>query len=111
MSSSASFGTTSLCRGSFCALGRRLDLSRIDHPLYLLAARGDEVTPPRQLFAVRRYVATPRQEIRAALTPGGHLSLFMGAGTLAKEWTDIARWLKTPSRPTHIRQAHLRSGR
>jgi hypothetical protein len=47
---------------------------------------------------VRRYVATPRQDIRAALVPGGHLSLFMGARTLAKEWADIAHWLKTPSR-------------
>ena len=92
------FRNNELCRGSFCALGRRLDLSRIDHPLYLLAARGDEVTPPRQLYAVRRYVATPRQEIRAALAAGGHLSLFMGAETLAKEWADIAHWLKPSSR-------------
>jgi poly(3-hydroxybutyrate) depolymerase len=92
------FRNNELCRGSFCALGRRLDLSRVDRPLYLLGARRDEVTPPRQLFALRRYVATPRQQIRAALAPGGHLSLFMGARTLAKEWADIAQWLETPSR-------------
>ena len=69
----------------------------------------DEVTPPRQLYAVRRYVATPRQEIRAALAPGGHLSLFMGARTLAKEWADIAHRLKTPSRALYTKSRTIDS--
>ena len=103
------FRNNELCRGSFCALGRRLELSRINHPLYLLAARGDEVTPPRQLYAVRRHVSTPRQEIRAALAPGGHLSLFMGARTLAKEWADIAHRLKTPSRALYTKSRTIDS--
>jgi hypothetical protein len=30
-----------------------------------------------------------------ATAPGGHLSLFMGARTLAHEWSAIARWLRS----------------
>src|SRR5215212_7662214 len=55
------FRNNELCRGSFCALGRRLELSRINHPLYLLAARG---TRSRRRASSTRCAATSRRRAK-----------------------------------------------
>jgi poly(3-hydroxyalkanoate) synthetase len=87
------FKENRLAQGHLEALGRPIDLGRVHHPLFLLAARDDSVVAPTQLMAVRRHVATLGEQIKDAIVPGGHLSLFMGARTLAAEWPQIGRWL------------------
>jgi poly(3-hydroxyalkanoate) synthetase len=82
-----------IATGHFVALGRRVDLTALPTPLYLLAARDDELVAPAQLFAAERMVATPAADIRKATAPCRHLGLFMGRRVLGEFWPDVAAWL------------------
>jgi poly(3-hydroxybutyrate) depolymerase len=84
------FRRNELARGEFKALGRVVDLRAVNVPLFLLAGASDIVTPCDQLLAVRKLVGTPARQIRMAVAPCGHLALFMGARTLAREWRQLA---------------------
>jgi poly(3-hydroxyalkanoate) synthetase len=81
-----------LAGGRFVALSQRVDLSKLHCPLFLLAARDDDVVAPEQIFATEHMV-DPRCAIDKAVAPCGHLGLFMGMEILARIWPDIARWL------------------
>jgi poly(3-hydroxybutyrate) depolymerase len=83
-----------LATGRFVALGRRLDLSTLRTPIYLLAARDDELVAPEQVFATARRIGTPSELVRTATAPCRHLGLFMGARTLRTEWPEVVRWLE-----------------
>lgn len=87
------FKENRLAQGRFIALGRRIELSTIRHPLFMLAARDDELVDADQLFATARHVGTPKRQIETATEPCGHLGLFLGAETLQRSWTRIACWL------------------
>jgi poly(3-hydroxyalkanoate) synthetase len=82
-----------LATGKFVALGRRIDLGALRHPIFLLGAEDDEVVAPEQLFATAKRVGTPKQRIETATEPCGHLALFLGAETISRAWPRIARWL------------------
>jgi poly(3-hydroxyalkanoate) synthetase len=82
-----------LATGRFVALGRRLDLSALCAPIYLIAARADELVAPAQVFATARCVGTPPELVRTTTAPSRHLGLFMGAATLQTMWPEIGRWL------------------
>jgi poly(3-hydroxyalkanoate) synthetase len=82
-----------LAAGEFVALGRTVDLSAVRIPLYLLAARDDELVAPAQLFAAEHLVGTPAARIDKALAPCGHLGLFMGRDILGEYWPRIAQWM------------------
>jgi poly(3-hydroxybutyrate) depolymerase len=79
--------------GQFNALGRRIDLATVRIPIFLLAARDDELIPPDQIFAVERHVGTSPRDLNKVVAPGGHLGLFMGARTLAQVWPNVVHWL------------------
>lgn len=83
-----------LASGSFVALGQKIDLSRLLHPIYLLAGSADTVVAPQQLLAVERLVGTQPEALRHAVAPCGHLSLFMGRRTLEGYWPGIVHWMK-----------------
>lgn len=85
-----------LAHGRFIALGRTVDLSELTTPLYLLAAREDELVAPPQLLALENLVGTPSEQIVTSLAPGRHLSLFVGKDTLDHFWPGIAQWLRQP---------------
>jgi poly(3-hydroxybutyrate) depolymerase len=82
-----------LAEGKLVALGRRIDLAQVRVPLFLLAARDDDVVAPEQVFATQARVGTAATEIATAVAPCQHLGLFMGARTLRTVWPRIARWL------------------
>jgi poly(3-hydroxybutyrate) depolymerase len=82
-----------LATGHFTALGRRIDLSAVRVPTYLLAARDDELVAPDQVFATARRLGTPADRVRTRTAPCRHLGLFMGATSLRTIWPEIARWL------------------
>jgi poly(3-hydroxyalkanoate) synthetase len=82
-----------LATGNFVALGKRIDLSTVRHPIFLLGARDDEIVAPEQLFATANRVGTPKEHIETATEPCGHLGLFLGAETVKSAWPRIARWL------------------
>jgi len=87
------FRENRLATGRFVALGRRVDLSELRCPLFLLAAQDDDVVAPEQIFATEHLVNWEPCALEKTVAPGGHLSLFMGRETLAHTWPDIARWL------------------
>lgn len=79
--------------GSFTALGQKVDLKAITTPLFMLAARDDELVAPAQLFAAENLVGTSPDDVCKATAPCGHLGLFMGKSILRDVWPDVARWL------------------
>lgn len=86
-----------LALGRFVALGRRLDLSELRAPIYLIAARDDELVAPEQVFATARRVGTPPAQVRTTTAPCRHLGLFMGAKTLRTTWLEVVQWLSEDS--------------
>jgi poly(3-hydroxyalkanoate) synthetase len=82
-----------LALGRFCALGRPIDLRRLEQPLFLLAGEQDEIAPPAQIFAAAALVGARKSDIETALAPCGHLALFMGGRTATTQWPRIAKWL------------------
>jgi poly(3-hydroxybutyrate) depolymerase len=92
-----------LAAGEFVALGQPIDLRKVRVPLFLLAARDDELVAPAQLFAAEHLVGTPAQRIGKALAPCRHLGLFMGRDILGEYWPRIVQWMlaqETPQRPS-----------
>jgi polyhydroxyalkanoate synthase subunit PhaC len=79
-----------LARGAFPAMGKTVDLSALDKPLFLLAGAHDAIAPPGQALAGAALVAG---EAVTATAPCGHLALFMGRQTIEHEWARIASWL------------------
>jgi poly(3-hydroxybutyrate) depolymerase len=86
------FKDNHLAAGRFVALSRKVDLSELRCPLFLLAARDDDVVAPEQIFATEHLV-DQRCSIDKAVAPCGHLGLFISKEILALVWPDIARWL------------------
>jgi poly(3-hydroxyalkanoate) synthetase len=87
------FRENRIARGRFEALGRVIDLANVRAPIFLLAARDDELISVDQLFATAKRVGTSRGAIETMTEPCGHLSLFLGAETLHRAWPRIAHWL------------------
>ncbi|HEY2437792.1 MAG TPA: hypothetical protein VGH93_11470, partial [Solirubrobacteraceae bacterium] len=67
----------------------RVDLSRLDMPLNLLAGADDHITPPHQVFAIAELASTPASLVRRSVTTGGHLGLFMGHRALREHWPPL----------------------
>ena len=87
-----------LATSQFIALGQRIDLAALRAPLYLLAARDDELIAPEQLLTTRHLVGTPAHDIHTDTVEGCHLGLFLGAHNLTTVWPRIAHWLATAPR-------------
>jgi poly(3-hydroxyalkanoate) synthetase len=79
-----------LAKGGFPALGRPVDLAVLRHPLFLLIGEKDAIAPPAQALAVTRLTQGAAETAQA---PCGHLALFMGRKTIAREWPRVAAWL------------------
>jgi poly(3-hydroxybutyrate) depolymerase len=90
------FKENRLATGDFVALGRRIDPSKLHRPLFLLAARDDDIVAPEQIFATEHLVDHAHCSIAKTIAPCGHLGLFMGRSILSTVWPDIARWLQQP---------------
>jgi polyhydroxyalkanoate depolymerase len=87
------FKENRLAKGTFIALGRRLNLKDITCPVYLLAGDSDDITTKEQVFDAEKYLGTPKSKIEKMLVPGGHIGLFMGSRTLKTAWPSVARWI------------------
>jgi poly(3-hydroxyalkanoate) synthetase len=85
-----------LATGKFMALGRQVDLARMRAPIFMLAARDDELIAPPQLFALQHLISTPAHNLRKATAPCRHVGLFMGQRILKEIWPEIARWVRDP---------------
>jgi poly(3-hydroxyalkanoate) synthetase len=97
-----------IAAGSFVALGQKIDLATVRTPIFLLAARDDELVAPRQLFAVERLIGSAAHDIRKAIAPCRHLGLFMGRRVLEEVWPDIVHWLAETPASHQIQHTHCR---
>lgn len=95
------FKENRIAEGRFMALGRRIDLAKVETPMFLLAAGNDEVVSADQLFETARLVSTPKAFLEMATEPCGHLSLFIGAKVLGGTWRKIAHWLGHDLKTAH----------
>jgi poly(3-hydroxyalkanoate) synthetase len=80
------FRDNGLIRGAVEVGGQKVDLSRIDMPLNLMAGATDHITPPDQVFALADYTSTPAEQITRHMSSGGHLGLFMSHEALGEHW-------------------------
>jgi poly(3-hydroxybutyrate) depolymerase len=83
------FMANGLVEGTLEIAGERVDLARIDCPLFLLGGARDHITPPAQVFAAADHVSTPSADIEKHVNSGGHLGLFMGSDALREHWPPI----------------------
>jgi len=87
------FKESRLSAGKFVALGRRIDLSKLRCPVFLLAGSKDDTVAPEQVFATERLIDAQHCAITKSTAPCDHLGLFMGRKVLRSVWSDVARWL------------------
>lgn len=80
--------------GTFVGLGRTLSVADIRCPVYLLAGRDDDITPPVQVHNARGRISTPPGSIEGETVPGGHVGLFMSHRTVGDTWPGIAKWIR-----------------
>ena len=83
------FRRNALVAGALEIGGERVDLGRIDAPLFLLGGAADHITPPPQVYALGDHVSTPAQDVVRRTTGGGHLGLFMGTEALRDHWPPL----------------------
>ena len=97
------FDRNELASGRFKALGQTIDLSCICTPMFVLCGARDEIVPKEQALAVLEKVGTPKSRMRMLVAPCGHFSLFVGLGTLSREWRTISGWLTSESAAGRLR--------
>jgi poly(3-hydroxybutyrate) depolymerase len=94
------FKENRLARGEFVGLNRQLSLKDITCPVYLLAAKEDDITPKEQVFDADKYLGTTKGKIIKTLAPGGHIGLFIGTKVLSEYWPHIAQWIRSAETAT-----------
>ncbi len=80
------FRDNGLVAGSLKVRGKKVDLSRIDMPLELMAGATDHITPPDQVFALATHASTSARRVTRHMSTGGHLGLFMSHEALREHW-------------------------
>jgi poly(3-hydroxybutyrate) depolymerase len=83
------FRDNELVAGELEVGGEKVDLAKIEAPLYLLGGEKDHITPPSQVFALADFASTPQDEVYRDITSGGHLGLFMSREALAEHWPPL----------------------
>jgi poly(3-hydroxyalkanoate) synthetase len=83
------FRDNALIAGSLKIGTRRVDLSKIEMPLNLLAGATDHITPPDQVYAIAAHAGTRPANVRRFMSTGGHLGLFMGHEALREHWPPL----------------------
>jgi poly(3-hydroxyalkanoate) synthetase len=76
-----------LINGELIILGKKVDLSTINHPLFLIAGDKDDITPSEQLFNIENYVTSTI--INKYTLPAGHIGIFMGRKIIDNYWPEI----------------------
>src|SRR3954447_20162781 len=92
------FRNNELLHGELEIQGERVDLSRIDCPVNLIAGAKDHITPPDQVYALGDVVSTPAGKIRRRLSDGGHLGLFMSHEALRTHWPPVLQHVREHSK-------------
>ena len=94
-----------IAKGTFMALGKRIDLKNIHAPIFVIAGAQDEIAPRRQALRVLDLVGTPKARRRKLVVQAGHFTLFMGRNMLKREWRMAAGWLQSHAPHARPRKA------
>ncbi len=90
------FKDNRLASGTLEVDGRRVDLSGIRCPVFLVAGTRDHITPAEQVFALEELA--PSARCTRYLADAGHIGVFMGRGALTSVWPALcARMLECRS--------------
>ncbi len=81
------FARNELAAGTLRVAEGRVDLKRIQCPIYMIAGDRDHITPAEQVWSLERYVSTDPKDMTRRLASAGHLGLFMGRHALQDHWT------------------------
>jgi poly(3-hydroxybutyrate) depolymerase len=81
------FKGNKLVKGELIITGEKVDLSNINHPLFLIAGEKDDITPSEQLFNIEHYVKS--ESINKYILPAGHIGIFMGKKIIDNYWPKI----------------------
>ncbi len=76
-----------LINGELEILGKKVDLSTIYQPVFLIAGEKDDITPGEQLFNIEHYVNS--SIINKYTLPAGHIGIFMGRKIIDNYWPKI----------------------
>lgn len=69
---------------SYSIDGRGVDLRNIKCPLVLIGGAKDDITPPKQVFAMEKLVSS--KKISKLLSSGGHIGTLMSTTSLKEIW-------------------------
>lgn len=86
-----------LVKGEFELDGKRVDLSRIECPLMLLAATFDHLVHPESTFGIIPHVSS--KEIEKKEIPAGHVGLAVSSKAHKSFWPEAAQWIINHSSP------------
>ncbi|MCO6457731.1 MAG: class III poly(R)-hydroxyalkanoic acid synthase subunit PhaC [Pirellulaceae bacterium] len=86
-----------LVRGQLELGGRRVELSRIECPLLLLAADFDHLVPTSSTLALARH--TGSRDVHQLLVDAGHIGLAVSSKAHRTLWPAAADWIATRSSP------------
>jgi poly(3-hydroxybutyrate) depolymerase len=81
------FKENKLVKGDLEIMGRKVDLSAIHQPIYLIAGTRDDITPPEQLFAIRQHVSSA--SVTETLVEAGHIGVFMRSKVIKEIWSEL----------------------
>jgi poly(3-hydroxybutyrate) depolymerase len=76
-----------LIKGELEILGRKVDILKIYHPLFLIAGEKDDITPGDQLCNIEHYVSSTI--INKYMLPAGHIGIFMARKIIDNYWPKI----------------------
>jgi poly(3-hydroxyalkanoate) synthetase len=93
------FTNNELVIGGLVIDGERVELSRIDCPVFLLAGSQDHITPAAQVRALAELVGSPAESVTTDVVDAGHIGLFMGRVSLEEHWTPMMRQVHALSVP------------
>jgi poly(3-hydroxybutyrate) depolymerase len=83
-----------LIKGELEVLGRTIRLQTISCPVAMLAGEKDDITLVPQLFNMKNYISTPKENIYRSVVKGaGHISVFMGRNALTDNWPEALKFL------------------
>lgn len=83
------FQENKLIRNKLVLFDRVVDLKSINQPLVLIGGLNDDITPPDQVIALKKYATS--DTIEQVLLPAGHIGVFMGSDIIKNYWPGILK--------------------
>ncbi len=85
----------SMVKGEFKVLGRKVDLSRIDVPVLVLAAKFDHIVPPASQRAILDHISSKDKQMYEM--EKGHIGITTSRDSHREFWPRVVKWLEDRS--------------